>query len=42
MWVEKRVPTDNIQVLAFGDDNNNFEMIIEFSIGVAMGNAMTR
>ena len=40
MRFEKRAPIDNIQVVAFGDDYNNFQMIIEMRIGVAMGNAI--
>ena len=40
MRFEKRAPADNIQVVAFGDDYNNFEMKIDCGIGVAMGNAV--
>ena len=42
MRFEKRAPTNNIQVIAFGYDYNNFEMIIECGIGVAMGNAIDK
>lgn len=36
----KSLNIDMSQVVAFGDDYNDFEMIIECGIGVAMGNAI--
>ena len=36
MKFEKRAPADNMQVVAFGDDYNDFEMIIEFDLGIVM------